>query len=136
MVYVDPEDHCVESSDDESSAKEESPYNLKDNPSGGERKWPVCHTLLRESTPEASSGYSSVNSTSPTCTIECNFNVPLKATSAHPPNTAKNKSLALPRDSESCLKYAHTRSDRRQAKRKNVADYKEEERMNLGFFSL
>ncbi|KAJ6657543.1 hypothetical protein lerEdw1_002256 [Lerista edwardsae] len=138
VVYVDPEEHCcVESSDDESSAKDGSPHGLRnDDPLGGERRWSVCYTLLRESTPEASSGYSSVNSTSPTCTNSCNFNAPLKATSARLPNPAKDKGPSLPHDSGSRLHYPRTRSDGRQAKRKNVAEYKEEERMNLGFLSL
>lgn len=131
VVYVDPDEHCcVESSDDESSAKD----GLRnDDPSGGERRWSVRHSLLRESTPEASSGYSSINSASPTCTIESNFN---KATSARFPHPAKDKGPSLPPESGSCLHYARTRSDRRQAKRKNVAEYKEEERMNLGFLTL
>ncbi|XP_053133126.1 cyclin-F isoform X2 [Hemicordylus capensis] len=140
MLYVDPEEHCCqESSDEESVAKEGSSRNPRhDGQPGGEKRWLRCHAL-RQSAPEVSSGYSSVNSASPTSTIDCHFGPSLTATSVQPRGLAKNQGLSLLRDSESRLRSAQARSgrsDRRQAKRKNVAEYNEEEKMNLGFLSL
>ncbi|XP_062999029.1 cyclin-F [Elgaria multicarinata webbii] len=140
VVCMDPEEHnsccCEESSDEESINEKGSMYNLKnDDQPGGERMWFACHAL-QKSPNDASSGYSSVNSASPTSTINCNFGAPAKATSVQPPGPAKNKGLSLLLDSEYSPCSASVRSGRRQAKRKNVAESNEEERMNLGFLSL
>ncbi|XP_044289741.1 cyclin-F [Varanus komodoensis] len=140
VVCMDPEEHgsccCGESSDEESLAKEESEYKLRNyDQQSDEQRWLVSHAL-QESTTDASSGYSSVNSASPTSTINCNFGTSPKATSVQLAGPAKNKGHVQPVHSELCLRSASTRSGRRQVKRKNVSEYNEKERMNLGFLSL
>uniref|UniRef100_A0A670JEN9 Cyclin-F n=2 Tax=Podarcis muralis TaxID=64176 RepID=A0A670JEN9_PODMU len=134
VVCTGPEEHCYgcceDSSDEESIAKEGSTFDLNNyDPPGAGKGW-LMHHSQPKGTIEASSGYSSVNSTSPTSTIDCNFGASPKATSVQPLGPAKNKG-GSPHDSKLCL-----HSSRRQAKRKNVAEYNEEEKMNLGFLSL
>ncbi|XP_054849318.1 cyclin-F [Eublepharis macularius] len=140
VVYMDPKDHCCQESSDEEGLVNESADDLrKSDLPGGVKRWLVCHTL-RESTLEASSGYSSVNSASPPLAMNCVFGAALKTTSAWLPGPAKNQGLPLLQDSKSYLPSVCTRpgkkSDRRRAKRKNVAEYSEAERMNFGFLSL
>ncbi|KAH0631843.1 hypothetical protein JD844_019700 [Phrynosoma platyrhinos] len=137
VVCMDPEERggcCEESSDEESLPKEWSMYSFKnyDQPVV-ERRWLMGHTLQKPAI-DVSSGYSSVNSASPSSTIDCNFGASHKATSVQPLGPTKEKDLLLPLDSKLCLH--SSRSERRQAKRKNVAEYSEKERMNLGFLSL
>ncbi|XP_072839128.2 cyclin-F [Pogona vitticeps] len=132
VMCMGPEAHdgccCQGSSDEESPPQEASTCDSKNyNQPGGERRW-----LIQEFTTDASSGYSSINSASPTSVTDCNFGASLKATSVQPLGPVMNKGPSLPL--YSCLH--STRSGRRQAKRKNVAEYKEEDRMNLGFLSL
>lgn len=141
VVYMDPKDHCCqESSDEESLTKDGPAHDLRKNdPPGGVKRWLTCHTL-RDSTLEASSGYSSVNSASPPPATNCDFGAVLKTTSGQLPGLAENQGLPPPQDAKSCLPSVCTRpgkkSDRRRVKRKNVAEYSEAERMNLGFISL
>ncbi|KFZ49187.1 Cyclin-F, partial [Podiceps cristatus] len=143
VIYMDPADHCCQDSSDEDSLAVE---------------WAGPAALLREAkllhdtgslsaclTPknsnlEGSSGYSSVNSASPTSSVEGSLGVPLKPTSALSLGSATNKEPCLPHYLESCLQSVCARPndgkrDRRPVKRKNVAEHNEE-RMNMGFLSL
>ncbi|XP_077172647.1 cyclin-F isoform X2 [Paroedura picta] len=140
VVYVDPKDHCCQESSDEECLAQDGPAHDpgRNDPPGGVKTWLVCHTL-RESTLEASSGYSSVSSASPPSATNHNFGAALKTTSARLPGLAKSQGLPPPLDAESCLPPVGRpgkKSDRRRVKRKNVAEYSEAERMNMGFISL
>ncbi|XP_063171155.1 cyclin-F [Candoia aspera] len=123
---------CQESSDEESLSKEGSQYILKhyDHLNKGSE----CPTI-QASPCEASSGYASVNSTSPPPT-DGNFGTCPKASSVQPLSLVGDKIPHLPSHSESCLHSASGRSGRRQAKRKNVTAYIEEGKSNTGFLSL
>lgn len=143
VVYMDPAEHCCQDSSDEDNLAVE---------------WSGQAALLREAKPpdntcslsayhtprnpnlEGSSGYSSVNSASPTSSVEGSLGVPLKPTSALPLGSAMNAVPCLPHYLESCLQSVCARPnegkcDRRQVKRKNVAEHSEE-RVNWGFLSL
>ncbi|KAM9372426.1 cyclin-F [Phaethornis superciliosus] len=139
VVYMDPAEHCCQDSSDE------------DNPAG---EWagqaaplpPDTSSLPASLTPrnpnlEGSSGYSSINSASPTSSsVEGGPGVPLKPTSALALGSAMNKEPCGPDYLELCLQPGCARpgqgkSDRRQVKRKNVAEHSEE-RVNWGFLSL
>lgn len=124
---------CQESSDDESLPKGGCRYIAKDYDHPNEES---DFPILQASPVEASSGYASVISTSPPTATAGSFSTFLKASLGQPLRLAKDKILQLPSRSESCLHSAHGRSSRRQAKRKNVTAYTEEEKHHLGFLSL
>uniref|UniRef100_A0A8D0LB35 Cyclin-F n=1 Tax=Sphenodon punctatus TaxID=8508 RepID=A0A8D0LB35_SPHPU len=143
VVYMDPEQHCCQESSEEESLDESSrqdvPVRETDQPDSV-NCWLVCVTP-QEPPLEASSGYSSVSSASPTSSVDGSFGVPVKTTSTPSLCSAKNKGPYLPHYLKSCLHSVHTKPsegkcDRRQVKRRNVAEHNEEERMNLGFLSL
>ncbi|NXJ72022.1 CCNF protein, partial [Rostratula benghalensis] len=138
VVYVDPAEHCCQDSSDE------------DNPALG---WagrlaspgddaPGLSQYLTPKNPnlEGSSGYSSIKSTSPASSGEGGLGEPLKPTSALSPGSTMNAGPCPAQYLKSCLQPACARPgegkcDRRQVKRKNVAEHSEE-RVNLGFLSL
>ncbi|XP_013918760.1 PREDICTED: cyclin-F [Thamnophis sirtalis] len=124
---------CQESSDDESLPQEGCQYVFKDYDHPNEER---AFIIIQASPGEASSGYASVNSTSPPSATDGNFSPFLKASSGQPLRLAKDQILPLPLHSESCLPPTNGRSSRRQAKRKNVTPYGEEEKNRLGFLSL
>ncbi|KFV44072.1 Cyclin-F, partial [Tyto alba] len=143
VVYMDPAEHCCQDSSDEDNLAVEwaghaAPLREAQLPDDT-RSLPADLTP-RNPNLEGSSGYSSVNSASPTSSVEGSLGVPLKPTSALSLGSAMNKEPCLPRYLESCLQSVGARPrdgkcDRRQVKRKNVAEHSEE-RVNLGFFSL
>ncbi|KAG8145535.1 hypothetical protein E2320_012053, partial [Naja naja] len=120
---------CQESSDDESLLQGGCRYIFKDYDLPNEESG---FAITQASPGEASSGYASVNSTSPPAT----GGTFLKASLGQPLRLSKDKILQLPSRSESCLHSANGRSSRRQAKRKNIMPYSEEEKNHLGFLSL
>ncbi|NXL48447.1 CCNF protein, partial [Podilymbus podiceps] len=143
VIYMDPADHCCQDSSDEDSLAVEwaghvallSEAKLLHDT----RSLSACRTP-KNSNLEGSSGYSSVNSASPTSSVEGSLGVPLKPTSALSLGSATNKEPCLPPYLESCLQSVCARPsdgkrDRRPVKRKNVAEHSEE-RMNMGFLSL
>ncbi|XP_007438033.1 cyclin-F-like, partial [Python bivittatus] len=135
LAHLDPGKPCCcqESSDEESLSKEGCQYIFKhyDQPNEG-NECPTIQTSPRE----ASSGYASVNSTSPPSATDGPFRTFPKASSVQPLRLARDKTLPLPSRSESCLHSAGGQSGGRQAKRKNVTEYIEEEKNSLGFLSL
>jgi len=143
VVYMDPAEHCCQDSSDEDSLAVEwaghmAPVREAKLPDDT-RSLSACLTS-RNPKLEGSSGYSSVNNASPTSSVKGSFGVPLKPTSALPRGSATNKEPCLPHYLESCLQSVHARPsqgkcDRRQVKRKNVAEHSEE-RLNLGSLSL
>ncbi|NXT48966.1 CCNF protein, partial [Pluvianellus socialis] len=143
VVYMDPAEHCCQDSSDEDSVAAEwagqaAPLRAAQLPDDT-RGLSVCLTP-RNPNLEGSSGYSSVNSASPTSSVEGSLGAPLKPTSAPSLGSAVNKVPCLPHYLESCLQSVCARPsagkcDRRQVKRKNVAEHSEE-RVNLGFLSL
>ncbi|XP_060642187.2 cyclin-F [Anolis sagrei] len=144
VVCMDPKERaaggccCDASSDEESLAKEGSLSSFKeDGHPVAEKKWLVGQCgLLPASSTDASSGYSSVHSASPGSAVDCNFGTSYKATTsaAQPLGPMMSKGPRLLRNP--AMRLQSFRAERRQAKRKNVAQYSEEERMNLGFLSL
>uniref|UniRef100_A0A8D0DTB6 Cyclin-F n=1 Tax=Salvator merianae TaxID=96440 RepID=A0A8D0DTB6_SALMN len=99
--------------------------------------WPTKssgRTMLPGIGCRTSSGYSSVSSTSPASSVDCNVGTSSKATSGQPLSLATHRGQSL-LDSKGCSPSPNSRSDGRQAKRKNVAEYKED-RLNVGFLSL
>ncbi|OXB59274.1 hypothetical protein ASZ78_007795 [Callipepla squamata] len=143
VVYVDPSEHCCQdSSDDDTQQKECSghaaPPRKSKIPSETHRD-PAC-IASRNPNQERSSGYSSVNGTISTSSTEGSCGAPPKPTSAPCLGHAVNKKPCLPHYLDSRLQSAWARasdskSNRRQVKRKNLAEHSEE-RMNLGFLSL
>uniref|UniRef100_A0A8C8R8C1 Cyclin-F n=1 Tax=Pelusios castaneus TaxID=367368 RepID=A0A8C8R8C1_9SAUR len=144
VVYMDPAEHCCQDSSDEDSLTvewlgQDVPARETEQPDA-ENQWLACHAP-REPLLEATSGYSSVHSASPTSSVEGSFGAPLKTTSALSLGSAMNKGPHLPHSLKSHSQSRRPRStegkcDGRQAKRKNVAEHSDEERMNLGFLSL
>uniref|UniRef100_A0A663LRX5 Cyclin-F n=1 Tax=Athene cunicularia TaxID=194338 RepID=A0A663LRX5_ATHCN len=140
VVYMDPAEHCCQDSSDEDTltvAWVGHALPLRD-PDDARRL--SAYLSPRNSNLEGSSGYSSVNSASPTSSVEGSLGASLKPTSALSPGSAMNNELCLPHYLESCFQAVCARPsdgkcDRRQVKRKNVAEHSEE-RVNLGFFSL
>lgn len=143
VVYVDPAEHCCQDSSDEDNLSAE--WSEHAAPQRKAKTADDTHrisTYLAPRNPnrEGSSGYSSINGASPTSSVEGSCGVPLKPTSALSLGSAMNKEPCLPRYLESCLQSVCARSsdgkcDRRQVKRKNIAEHSEE-RVNLGFLSL
>lgn len=143
VVYMDPAEHCCQDSSDEDNLAIEWAGHVA--PPREAKLLDDTRSLSAYLTPrnpnlEGSSGYSSVNSGSPTSSAEGSLGVPLKPTSALAPGRALNKEPCLPRYLESCLQSVCARPgegkcDRRQVKRKNVAEHSAE-RVNLGFLSL
>ncbi|XP_025934991.1 cyclin-F isoform X1 [Apteryx mantelli] len=143
VVYMDPAEHCCQdSSDEDNLAAGWSEHTVPLS----EAQLPDHSCILpgyltpRNPNLERSSGYSSVNSTSPTSPVEGSFGVPLKTTSALSLGSAMNKGPCQPHYLKSrlqsvCARPSGGKCDRRQVKRKNVAEHSEE-RVNLGFLSL
>ncbi|KAJ7413674.1 Cyclin-F [Willisornis vidua] len=121
VLYLDPAEHCGQDSSDD-----DGPVGDWDVPVAprGDTKLPGEYLTPRNAKPEGSSGYSSVNSASPTSSVGGSPGVPPKPTSALPHGSATNRELSQPHDLH-----------RRQVKRKNMAEHTEE-RLNLGFVSL
>ncbi|XP_007499479.1 cyclin-F isoform X2 [Monodelphis domestica] len=143
VVYLDPEQHCCQESSDEDSRLEERHEGQEAPGLRPDPKLPDKHRLLfqdrREPRTEATSGYSSVNSASPTSSVENNFGAFLKTTSVLSPGSDRNAHLCTPTSLESCLQSLHTSPvesslHRRPVKRKNVAEHSDKK--NLGFWSL
>ncbi|OXB70869.1 UNVERIFIED_CONTAM: hypothetical protein H355_014758 [Colinus virginianus] len=143
VVYVDPSEHCCQdSSDDDTLQKECSGHAApprKSRMPGETHRDPAC-IASRNPNQERSSGYSSVNGTISTSSTEGSCRAPPKPTSAPCLGHAANKKPCLPHYLDSRLQSAWARasdskSNRRQVKRKNLAEHSEE-RMNLGFLSL
>ncbi|XP_058705845.1 cyclin-F isoform X3 [Poecile atricapillus] len=121
VLYLDPAEHCGQDSSDEDSLPGEW------DGSGAlhrEGELPGAYLTPRNPNPEGSSGYSSVNTASPTSSVEGSPGAPPKPTSALPHGNSMNREPCQPH-------YLH----RRQVKRKNMAEHTEE-RLNLGFLSL
>lgn len=144
VVYMDPAEHCCQDSSDEDSLAVEWPGQdvpaRKPEQPDAEKQRLAGHGR-KEPTLEATSGYSSVHSASPTSSVDGSFGAPIKTTSALSLGSAVNKGPYLPHYLKSHLQSVRPRStegkcERRQVKRKNVAEHSEEERMNLGFLSL
>ncbi|XP_040446872.1 cyclin-F isoform X1 [Falco naumanni] len=143
VVYMDPGEHCCQDSSDEDNLAVE--WDVDAAPPREAKLLGDTLSLSVYFTPrnpnlEGSSGYSSINSASPTSSVEGNLGVPLKPTSALSLGSAMKKEPCPPHYLESCLQSACARPsdgkcDRRQVKRKNVAEHSEE-RVNLGFLSL
>ncbi|XP_020862531.1 cyclin-F isoform X1 [Phascolarctos cinereus] len=146
VVYLDPEQHCCQESSDEDSRLEDHskqdappPPPLPSSHTNAEKHW-LLFQDRRESRTEVTSGYSSVNSASPTSSsLENNFGAFIKTTSALSPGSDPNTHLCTPTYLESCLQSLHTSPvesglHRRQVKRKNVAEHSDKK--NLGFWSL
>ncbi|KFU95233.1 Cyclin-F, partial [Chaetura pelagica] len=135
VVYMDPADHCCQDSSDEDNLAAEwagQEPTVLDNTHSPSACLPPRNPKL-----ERSSGYSSVNSASPTSSVEGSLGVPLKPTSAPSRGPA---GLCPPPCLDWCLQSGcarpgEGRCDRRQVKRKNVAEHSGE-RVNLGFLSL
>ncbi|NXE99617.1 CCNF protein, partial [Menura novaehollandiae] len=121
VLYLDPAEHCGQDSSDEDSLPGEW-----DGSGAPRREAELLGPYLtpRNPNPEGSSGYSSVNTASPTSSVEGSPGAPPKPTSALPHGSAINTEPCQPH-------YLH----RRQVKRKNMAEHTEE-RLNLGFLSL
>lgn len=140
---MDPTEHCCQDSSDEDNltvewAAHAAPPREAELPDDARSL--SAYLTPRNPNLEGSSGYSSVNSASPTSSVEGSLGVPLKPTSALSLGSAPNKVPCLPHYLESCLQSVCARPregkcDRRQVKRKNVAEHSEE-RVNLGFLSL
>ncbi|NXT21261.1 CCNF protein, partial [Syrrhaptes paradoxus] len=143
VVYMDPSEHCCQDSSDEDNLAAEWAGHaapLREPKLPDNTRSLSAYLTPRYPNLEGSSGYSSVNSTSPTSSVEGSLGVPLKPTSALSRGSAANKELCLPPYLESCLQPVCARpsegkGDRRPIKRKNVAEHSEE-RLNLGFLSL
>ncbi|XP_019363210.1 PREDICTED: cyclin-F-like [Gavialis gangeticus] len=138
VVYMDPAKHCCQDSSDE-----DIPPTVQSRQDvlgrEADQQWPTPLTP-REPMLEASSGYSSVNSASPTSSADSNFGASLKTTSVLSLSSSMNKGPYLSYYLKSCLQSVHSKPckgqcDRRQVKRRNVAE-RSEEKMNLGFLSL
>ncbi|NWJ09257.1 CCNF protein, partial [Crypturellus undulatus] len=139
VVYVNPADHCCQdSSDEDNTAAGWCEHAVP--PSEAQLPHDSCvpRASLTPRNPnlEGSSGYSSVNSTSPTSSVEGSFGVPLRTTSALPLGSATNKGPCQPHYLKSQLQSVSARPsqdkcDRRQVKRKNIAEHSEE-RVTLG----
>ncbi|NWI20403.1 CCNF protein, partial [Crypturellus soui] len=139
VVYVNPSDHCCQDSSDEDNAAMGWCEHAVP-PSEAQLPHDSC-VLPASLTPrnpnlEGSSGYSSVNSTSPTSSVEGSFGVPLRTTSALPLGSAMNKGPCQSHYLKSQLQSVSARPsqgkcDRRQVKRKNIAEHSEE-RVSLG----
>lgn len=143
VVYMDPAEHCCQDSSDEDSLSVEWPGHAAP-PRKARTPDETCRvsacTASRNPNWEGSSGYSSINGASPTSSVEGSCGVPLKPTSALSCGSTMNKEQCLPHYLESCLQSVRARasdrnSNRRQVKRKNLAEHSEE-RVNLGFLSL
>lgn len=121
VLYLDPAEHCAQDSSDEDSLPGEW-----DGSGAPHREGELLGAYLtpRNRNPEGSSGYSSVNTASPTSSVEGSPGAPPKPTSVLPQGNAMNREPCQPH-------YLH----RRQVKRKNMAEHTEE-RLNLGFLSL
>ncbi|NXJ12380.1 CCNF protein, partial [Odontophorus gujanensis] len=143
VVYVDPSEHCCQdSSDDDSHSAGCSGHAAPPRKSRipGETHRDSAYVASRNPKQEGSSGYSSVNGTVSTSSTEGSCGVPPKPTSALCLGRPVNKGPCLPHYLDSRLQSAWARasdskSNRRQVKRKNLAEHSEE-RMNLGFLSL
>ncbi|KFP40464.1 Cyclin-F, partial [Chlamydotis macqueenii] len=142
VVYMDPADHCCQDSSDEDNLAGEwagraAPLKEAKLPADA-RSLSACLTPKNPNL-EGSSGYCSISSASRTPPAEGSLAAPLKPTSALPLGSATNKEPCLPpcpeRLQPGCARPGGGKSDRRQVKRKNVAEHSEE-RMNLGFLSL
>ncbi|NWX90964.1 CCNF protein, partial [Nothoprocta pentlandii] len=139
VVYVNPADHCChDSSDEENGAAGWCEHTVPPSEAQLPDDTHVLPAYLTPRNPnlEGSSGYSSVNSTSPTSSAEGSFGAPLKTTSALSLGSATNKGPCQPHYLKSRLQSASARPsdgkcDRRQVKRKNIAEHSEE-RVNLG----
>uniref|UniRef100_A0A8V0Z3I0 Cyclin-F n=1 Tax=Gallus gallus TaxID=9031 RepID=A0A8V0Z3I0_CHICK len=143
VVYMDPAEHCCQDSSDEDSLSVEWPGHAAP-PRKARTPDETCRvsacTASRNPNWEGSSGYSSISGASPTSSVEGSCGVPLKPTSALSCGSTMNKEQCLPHYLESCLQSVRARasdrnSNRRQVKRKNLAEHSEE-RVNLGFLSL
>ncbi|KAM4891825.1 cyclin-F [Sylvia borin] len=121
VLYLDPAEHCAQDSSDEDSLPEEWDGSGAPHRQG---ELPGAYLTPRNPNPEGSSGYSSVNTASPTSSVEGSPEAPPKPTSALPHGNSMKKELCQPH-------YLHGR----QVKRKNMAEHTEE-RLNLGFLSL
>uniref|UniRef100_A0A8C6YSD2 Cyclin-F n=1 Tax=Nothoprocta perdicaria TaxID=30464 RepID=A0A8C6YSD2_NOTPE len=138
VVYVNPADHCChDSSDEENGAAGWCEHTVPPSEAQLPDDTRVLPAYLTPRNPnlEGSSGYSSVNSTSPTSSAEGSFGAPLKPTSALSLGSATNKGPCQPHYLKSRLQPASARPsdgkcDRRQVKRKNIAEHSEE-RVNL-----
>ncbi|NXA54482.1 CCNF protein, partial [Nothocercus julius] len=138
VVYVNPADHCCQDSSDEDNVAMgwcEHTVPLSEAQLPHDSCVPAYLTP-RNPNLEGSSGYSSVNSTSPASSVEGSFGVPLRTTSALSLGSAMNKGPCQPQYLKSRLQPVSTRPtegkwDRRQVKRKNIAEHSEE-RVNLG----
>ncbi|NXA37481.1 CCNF protein, partial [Eudromia elegans] len=139
VVYVNPADHCCQDSSDEDSAAAgwcEHVVPLSEAQPPDDACVRPAYLTPRNPNLEGSSGYSSVNSTSPTSSVEGSFGAPLKTTSALSLGSAMNKGPCQPHYLKSRLQSVSARPsegkcDRRQVKRKNVAEHSEE-RVNAG----
>nr|XP_014126876.1 cyclin-F [Zonotrichia albicollis] len=121
VLYLDPAEHCGQDSSDEDSLPGEWDGSGAPHRQG---ELPGAYLTPRNPNPEGSSGYSSVNTASPTSSVEGSPGAPPKPTSALPHGNSTNKEPCQPH-------YLH----RRQVKRKNMAEHTEE-RLNLAFLSL
>ncbi|NWS57167.1 CCNF protein, partial [Chunga burmeisteri] len=142
VVYMDPAEHCCHDSSDEDglAAAWAGPAAPLREANSDNAHSPSASLTPRNPHLDGSSGYSSVNSASPPSSVEGSLGVPLRPTSALSLGSAMNKEACLPHYLESCLQPVCARPsdgkcDRKQVKRKNVADHTEE-RLNLGFLSL
>uniref|UniRef100_A0A8D0DTA7 Cyclin-F n=1 Tax=Salvator merianae TaxID=96440 RepID=A0A8D0DTA7_SALMN len=138
ISLVSSEEHCKvcyeESSDEEGPSKDRPPCDLKTRDQPDTERRCFMGQAQQPCPVEASSGYSSVSSTSPASSVDCNVGTSSKATSGQPLSLATHRGQSL-LDSKGCSPSPNSRSDGRQAKRKNVAEYKED-RLNVGFLSL
>ncbi|RMC17907.1 hypothetical protein DUI87_05576 [Hirundo rustica rustica] len=121
VLYLDPAEHCAQDSSDEDSLPGE--WDGSGAPHG-KGELPGAYLTPRNPNPEGSSGYSSVNTASPTSSVEGSPGAPPKPTSALPHGNAMEREPCQPH-------YLH----RRQVKRKNMAGHTEQ-KLNLGFLSL
>lgn len=143
VVYMDPAEHCCQDSSDEDNLAAEWAGHaapLREAKLLDDARSLSAYLTPKNPSLEGSSGYSSVNSASPTSSVEGSLRVPLKPTSALSLGSATNREPCLPHYLESCLQSvcarpSDSKRDRRQVKRKNVAEHSEE-RVNLGFLSL
>ncbi|NWS72804.1 CCNF protein, partial [Crotophaga sulcirostris] len=129
VVYMDPADHCCQDSSDEDLSvgwvEPAAPLKAAQPPS--DTRSLSAYLTPRNPSLEGSSGYSSVNSASPTSSVEGSLGVPLKPTSAPP--------LGSTIGQDSCVRPCEGKHNRRQVKRKHVAEHSEG-RGDLGFLSL
>ncbi|XP_010157581.1 PREDICTED: cyclin-F, partial [Eurypyga helias] len=143
VVYMDPAEHCcLDSSDDDNLTVEWAGHAA---PPGEAKPLDDTCSFSASHAPEnpnleGSSGYSSVNSASPTSSLEGSLGAPLRPTSALPHSSATHKEQHLPHYWQSCLQSvcagpSDGKCYRRQVKRKNVAEHTEK-KLNLGFLSL